>query len=218
MTQQEIIAHLRALYAELAHHCPASWDALNNSYVAGGAIASMVLDEKVNDYDIWFRTKTDWEQVTACMRLTPTKRTKYSWTYVLPDGKIIQLVKSRIGEPETVVGSFDFKHTQSWFEPVVGVLHCDEQFIKMKALTYNPGKLCHPVNTFQRVLKFARRGYSVNGATIAALMNDSGEKYCEALAEAEEKYADDHGELPDTDWYGGWTYYKSYGHGDEGSR
>lgn len=86
------------------------------------------------------------------------------------DARIIQLVKSRIGDADEVVATFDFKHTQSYYSPSDDYLECDREFIRDKVLLYVESKLVHPVNTFQRMLKFARRGYKVPGETLVKLM------------------------------------------------
>ena len=158
------------------------------AYLAGGCIASLVLDEEPADYDVWFEDIESWEQITGLMKIPPFRKSKYSWSYTLDSGKKIQLVKSRVGSPEKVTGTFDFKHTQAFYSR--DKLVYDEEFIKSKQLWFVKGNLCHPVNTFQRVLKFSRRGYSVNDRTICDLMNEAGQQYTDAAFDTGSDYND----------------------------
>ena len=96
------------------------------------------------------------------------KISKYATTFEV-DGKTIQLVESRMGIPEVIVPGFDFKHTHSYMKRD-GTLVCDVDFIKKKQLVFVEGNFNHPVNTMQRVAKFARRGYDIPFETTKALM------------------------------------------------
>ena len=177
-------------------------------FVAGGAIASLVLDEQPKDYDVWFGSLEDWNAAVNGLlgTLPATRMSKYSFTYTLPSGKIVQLVRSRVGTIHEVVSTFDFKHTQGYYSPGMDVMEYDEEFIKSKALTFNKGNLCHPVNTVQRLLKFSRRGYSINNQTIADIMNEVGEIYYQ-------KRLDHDDESPDTDF--GTCFHPGWGGGGE---
>lgn len=212
MDREAVKAHLDGVYDELRSHMDMS-DAmdkafLDKSYIAGGAIVSLVLDEEPKDYDFWFTDYSAFLDSILAMKLEPTRRSKYSTSYVLPSGKEIQLVKSRIGQPADVAGSFDFKHTHCYYMPSRNELVYDEEFIKKKQLVFVPGNLCHPVNTFQRALKFVRRGYTMPNQSIADLMNASGEEYQKRAAT--KSFATERvGPVYTGDWGGS---------GDEGSR
>lgn len=209
MHEREIIDHLsaimRSLRAMIAPTCVGT--AIDRCYIAGGAIASLVQGEVPADYDIWFHTIDDWQEVVSHIAQMPKKKTRYSWTYELPNGAIIQLVKSRLGTPEAVTGTFDFKHTQSYF--FNNELKCDREFILSKTLTFVRGNLCHPVNTIQRVLKFNLRGYAVNGQCLADIMNEAGAEYAEA--HTGDRYFEDDGTCS-------YDHYHKHGTGDAGSR
>jgi len=208
MNAQEVASWLDVVYAELVLRCSGeAVHALGRSYVAGGAIVSLVLGETPNDYDIWFRSLEDWQAAVDGLTLTPIRKSKYSYTYLLPTGKEIQLVKSRLGEPADVVGTFDFKHTHCYYELGKAPVY-DEAFLLSKRLVFVRGNLCHPVNTVQRVLKFVRRGYSVSNQSIADLMNEVGaiyKKQMDALEAASSFGDDERGEMHvfSPEWGGG---------------
>ena len=178
MRTGQIINRLRDEYLTLmsAVGTEASRILSEKTFIAGGAIASLVLDEEPKDFDVWFHDIEAWNAVITAMPMAPDRTSKYSFTYTV-NGRVFQLVRSRLGSPEKVTKTFDFRHTQAYFDPLGLRLVADEEFIKAKQLVFVRGNLCHPVNTVQRVLKLARRGYSINNQTIADLMNEVGEIY-----------------------------------------
>lgn len=144
---------------------------MSGLFIAGGSIVSLVLGEEPHDFDVWFRSISHYEQAITDMRFyVPQRTSRFSTTYKLGSGKIVQLIKNRLGEPEKTISGFDFRHTQAFYDPSTGRLEYDEALIVSKNLEFCLGNLEHPVNTFQRVLKFVRRGYYVKNNTIIDLM------------------------------------------------
>lgn len=146
---------------------------LTNAYLAGGCIASLVLGELPKDYDVWFENPEDFEAAISGLaknqfEVSDHSSSKYAETFKYA-GITVQLVQSRMGKPEVVVPQFDFKHTQSYMKRD-GTLVYDEAFILEKKLVFVPGNFSHPVNTMQRVNKFARRGYDIPYETTRDLM------------------------------------------------
>lgn len=138
-------------------------------YIAGGSIASLILNEEVKDYDVWFENIRDFSEVDSNPNVANVAtRSNFATTVFLPSGKKIQFIQSRLGKPQRVVPTFDFKHTHSYYT-IDGVLSCDINFIKNKELIF-AGRLDHPLNTLERVLKFQRRGYYVPSATLMDIM------------------------------------------------
>jgi len=158
MNKLQIIDHLNGVYIELMA-ASLSKGGLRRSCIAGGALASLVFDEEPKDFDVWFEDEAAFAD--ACLGVTFKKETRYAHTFTLPSGRIIQYVKSRLGSPEKIVGGFDFRHTQSYYKPS-GELLIDEKFILSKELSFVRGNLTHPVNTVQRAMKFAKRGYRMS--------------------------------------------------------
>lgn len=139
-------------------------------YIAGGSIASIVLGEEPKDYDMWFESPEAFKDVDDSRWVTAfqTGKTKYATTCTLPSGKIVQFVQNRMGPPSQLVPQFDFRHTHSYYLQN-GTLSYDRDFIERKCLEFK-GRLDHPMNTMERVLKFSKRGYYVPFETIQALM------------------------------------------------
>lgn len=170
-----MIEKLRDIYQQIRNNsaCKQSFD---QSFIAGGAIASLALGEEPKDYDVWFRSYDDAKIASDNMMLAPIKESRFAWSYRLPLGTEIQIVHSRTGTPKEVTGTFDFKHTQGFYVPGsdwwIEDLEYNEELIKSKKLIYNKGNLCHPVNTMQRFQKFIRRGYFMDQESIIDLMLD----------------------------------------------
>lgn len=171
--REEIKAHLNGVFNEIE----AFLGFKPTCYIAGGSIASIVLGETPNDYDVWFELPDYFDQVDKAVTkadlaqnimFATTNRTKYATTVFLPSGKKVQFVCNRMGHPDGLVPQFDFRHTQSFYTQE-GFLSCDIEFISRRCLEF-VGKLDHPINTMERVLKFSKRGYFVPSETLESLM------------------------------------------------
>ncbi len=167
-SESEIKSHLAEVFINIEKMTGPMPDA----FIAGGCIASLVLDEEVKDYDVWFSDPEDYKKASEAIKAKyPFEESKYALTFTLPDGDKVQLVQSRMGVPEVLVPKFDYKHTHSYYTKA-GVLKYDEAFIKTKELVFVRGNFDHPVNTMQRMLKFQKRGYNVSTQTVMDLMKD----------------------------------------------
>ena len=170
------------------------WNAIGffgGSYIAGGAIASLILEQTPNDYDIWFETLKEWETAVAQAEASVAPihylaRTEHAMTFKLETGEVIQLVKSRLGVGEEVAEQFDFRHAQAYFYPVLPdekegddffntdgeVIYVGQNctdIIRDKILLFD-GVLDYPIHTLSRLQKFALRGYTIPDQTIAKIV------------------------------------------------
>jgi hypothetical protein len=183
MNREQIKVRLDTFYHGLESIGLPKQDLELGTFIAGGCIASMVLDQDVKDFDVWFRDAETYEKLVALLverRFVISRTSRFGITFQLfihADGfwdhaVEVQFIKNRIGHPDQTVAGFDFKHTQSYFIPYGGIMKVDEEHIKSRKLVYVPGNLEHPVNTVERVLKFVRRGFFVEQQTIIDLMKD----------------------------------------------
>lgn len=138
-------------------------------YFAGGCIASIVLGQPVNDYDLWFESPEDFQDVDSKLYLHDNiTRSKFATTLILPSEKKIQFVQNRMVPANVLVPQFDFKHTHSYYIPGEK-LSVDVNFIQSRTLSF-VGSLDHPINTFERMIKFSKRGHYVSFECIQNLM------------------------------------------------
>ena len=169
---QNIKEHLDAVFKEVEEYLGFK----PKCYFAGGCIASLVLEQPVNDYDLWFEEPADFQDVDSKLPATPfsgfekdnVSRSKFATTLNLPSGKKIQFVQNRMGPANILVPQFDFKHTHSYYIPGEK-LSVDVNFIQSRTLSF-VGSLDHPINTFERMIKFSKRGYYVSFECIQNLM------------------------------------------------
>lgn len=173
---QNIKEHLDAVFKEIEEYLGFK----PKCYFAGGCIASLVLEQPVNDYDLWFESPEDFQEVDDKLVVTPPiddfdftpqiviEKSKFATTLFLLSGKKIQFVKNRMGPANVLVPQFDFKHTHSYYIPGEK-LSVDVNFIQSRTLSF-VGSLDHPINTFERMIKFSKRGYYVSFECIQNLM------------------------------------------------
>lgn len=170
MTSDQIKQHLMGVFNKVKDYCHFA-KGLDEGFFAGGVFSSLVRGEEVADYDIWFKSIGAWDSVDASIGSRAQRRSAFGTTIKLPSGEVVQLIKTRLGEPEATVSTFDFIHCQAFFVPTTGQLVYNEEFLNSKVLEFNPQTLKqHPVNTIERMLKFTRRGYLVRQQSIVDIL------------------------------------------------
>lgn len=180
---QVVSDHLGGIYSEIFMRL----GRFEGSYIAGGAIASVILGEKPKDYDVWFETEVAWSAAVSRAKLAVQAgmielvyNSEHAFTFkVIEPGRTydVQLVKSRVGEAYEVVEMFDFRHTQAFYYPDEdGRGDCLEfvgkntpEFIQQKVIAFD-GTLDWPIHTLSRLQKFALRGYKVPDQALGFLI------------------------------------------------
>lgn len=173
-----------------------------NIIVTGGCIASMLLKEKVNDYDIYFRTrelvdrvykyyksKTDLHETNmpyvpedidiegvsedeTAKKYEPVFFTKNAITLT---GKM-QIVMRFCGDPEEIHDNFDFVHCMNYWDSKDRKVTLKKDALEVlltKELTY-VGSL-YPLCSIIRTRKFIQRGWTINAGQyvkMAMQLND----------------------------------------------
>jgi hypothetical protein len=184
--ERAIIEHLKAVYQKI-------WDTLGRfegSYIAGGSIASLVLGETPNDYDVWFESIADYDAAVVLIKakqddfgegpVTIIAETEHAITFRLAGlDPVLQFVKSRVGAYDEVVEQFDFQHAQACFLPEDQTEGLESEliflgsnsidFIEEKILVF-AGVLDYPTHTFSRIAKFAKRGFKVPDQTLIKMI------------------------------------------------
>lgn len=143
--------------------------------VAGGAIASLLLDEKIADVDIYLRSPKaldDYEvlaerqvhiAVDEAQAYDLVVRTESADTYTHTtnvDMPAIQIIKMMIGQPEDIVRKFDFLHTKVYYDlssDVLSIPSDSMECIKEKVLFYT--QTDYPLSSLFRSRKYIRRGW-----------------------------------------------------------
>jgi hypothetical protein len=149
------------------------------SYITGGCIPSMLMDEFVNDYDIYFYTKEDADRVKKYFETAHTKNKDDKFhVKLITDNAInlsdkIQLITKFVGQPYDVVEKFDWKHIKSYYickEERLYLTNNVYQLICEKELIYTGSD--YPLSSLMRLKKYIKKGWNVSNTTILHIALD----------------------------------------------
>jgi hypothetical protein len=151
----------------------------NNSYITGGCIPSMLIDEFVNDYDIYFYTKEDADGVKKYFETAHTKNKDDKFhVKLITDNAInlsdkIQLITKFWGDPSFVTDEFDWQHIKSWYSCKEEKLYLTSdvyQLVVEKELIYTGSD--YPLSSLMRLKKYIKKGWNVSNTTMLHIALD----------------------------------------------
>lgn len=137
-------------------------------FLAGGAIRAVFTGERISDFDIFFKSQTDFD---LCVKLMAEDSdppsfttTDTAWTHIDKNGDHYQLICAAFGESDVVIRQFDFTCCMAaWRVPYEFIL--DENFMKhcaQRRLVFNVNA-GYPICSMWRVSKFIKRGWRLSG-------------------------------------------------------
>ncbi len=143
----------------------------NGATIAGGSIASLLLKEPVNDWDITFSNISDVDRAIAWSRAdknvnviceTPNAVTIKCAEIEQP----IQLIRVVTGEPRDIIQTFDYVHTTNFYNIRDGLVinTAAASSLLQKKLVYVGTK--YPVAALFRLRKFLSRGWTIDVSQI----------------------------------------------------
>jgi len=142
-----------------------------NGILAGGAITSLFSGRKVSDWDLYFRTISDYQKAESFFNINGKRTfvTDRSATYSLPKKKtpyqLIAYIEKLGGEPREIFKKYDFTVCMCAFDFKVDEFVFDPRFWKhlaQRRLVFNAGTL-YPIVSMLRVQKYCRRGFVISG-------------------------------------------------------
>ena len=145
----------------------------SNGYLAGGAVRAVFTSEPVKDFDIFFRSREDFDRCLEAIGSTPDDsvtftQTDTAWTH--NDGKMLyQLICAEFGEPAEVIKKFDFTCCMAAWTGKEFIL--DDLFLKhcaQRRLVFNPNA-GYPICSAWRAIKFVKRGWNFPGVEVIKL-------------------------------------------------
>jgi hypothetical protein len=159
---------------ELTQHNPLITSSLLDVYdcvVTGGCIASMLLGEKVNDFDIYFRSDVAASKIRhAVVKMYPLKEKSpgmpLSILAITPNSVTLsnktQLITRFTGTPEEIISNFDFVHCTNYWTKKEGLVLNQPalESLLAKDLKYCGSKF--PICSIIRTKKFIRRGWKIS--------------------------------------------------------
>lgn len=144
------------------------------TYIAGGAVVNTLLDIPVVDYDFFVRDEATRDLILTLFSTSGDlgcevrAKTQNGITLKLPTGEIIQIVTRFLGPPSRIFKSFDFEHCKAYFDYKDYSARYNVELIKKKLLVYT-GEDDYPLNTLKRLVKFIRRGWTIENESIMNL-------------------------------------------------
>ena len=154
----------------------------NASYITGGCIPSMLMDEYVNDYDIYFTDHKYADEVKKYYeKRKPTpERLKMNRVFepkLITENAInltdkIQLILKFAGSQKLVTSFFDWEHITSYFSLRDGLVLTDNVYrlIVEKDLIYTGSN--YPLSSLLRLRKFIKKGWTVSTKTMVHIVMD----------------------------------------------
>lgn len=162
---------------------------LEKSFIAGGAIRSLLLNEPINDYDFYFVDEESAASVkrsisNAMMNGTLfSKREKLHLNFkTLTDNALtfnltgtdkytIQFITKYAGAPDRVINRFDFTNSMAYFLPKYDLLSIKPEMhnsLFSKELVFNPN-CWGPAFSLKRFQKFTKDGWTMKTSELLKL-------------------------------------------------
>lgn len=115
----------------------------------------------------FLRSLSNWFKTTSKASII----TEYAISFV-SDGVTYQFVTAFVGEPDRVVGEFDFMHNMFWFKD--GEVYChdlsDWKYLGQNKLVFNQARGRDAASTITRVPKFVARGMTISRTEMAGIV------------------------------------------------
>jgi hypothetical protein len=163
-----------------------------NGFIAGGAVRSVFSSDHVADLDVFFDTRTDFDNCIAALddgEHSPTFTFTDSAATHISNGTDAadiprmryQLICAEFGTPKQIIQKFDFTMCMGAFDVATGEFILDELFLKhvaQKRLCYNSNGV-YPICSLWRAAKFIKRGWRLPGIEaikLALAINNLGMK------------------------------------------
>nr|DAE03530.1 MAG TPA: Nucleotidyltransferase [Siphoviridae sp. ctpoI7] len=150
----------------------------HKGFIAGGCFKNIFKNEKVKDIDMWFENEEQYhvakKHFEALIEVSPERWVKsYEndnvWAvYDKKKNYLLELVKKCFGTPEEILNYFDFTIVKiAYFkveedEDVKYKVKFHKDFFEhlhLKRLVIDDDTTVYPINTFERMLKYAKYGY-----------------------------------------------------------
>ena len=164
----QVISSLKEKVAELQNLLPDDVFNMSDFYFAGGCIYSLWNNVPPKDYDIFCRNKRAIKKIKAYFKRNKDKAssiTKNAITF----GEF-QFITRHIGEPETVVSEFDFRHNMFYFDGKSLETLSSWRYLDDNKLAFNTERARDILNVVLRTPKFVSRGMEISKKDMAEIL------------------------------------------------
>lgn len=150
--------HLEEVRTEIELVIPDN-NLLSKMFIAGGSIRSLATYRNIVDYDIFLKDSDGIRELKETLAYRQVLyESKNSIGLITSTGKHIQFIICASGDPESVVGEFDFTCNQNHWDMGTRALTIHPDAYTMN-LRINPNAR-NAMGTFLRVGKFLTKGYT----------------------------------------------------------
>lgn len=170
----DISKHLREVKNELINLLPPHmWQRLESeAYISGGCIYSLYHGKQPKDYDFFLVNDSLVDELReyfinyAGYHGNDISGGTYNDLPLIITNNAIsignyQIITQWVGEPQDVIGQFDFRHNQFYWKSKRVYTLSDWSYLKGKALVYNEQRARDIVGTIVRVPRFIQRGMTI---------------------------------------------------------
>lgn len=132
-------------------------------FIAGGSIASIIMNEEPNDYDIYFMDLESMLRATEYLKSSRPDVVVSKGANAITLTERFQIITRYTGTPYEVIYKFDFSHCRCYFqqsnsEPL-SIYKDAMESIATKHLIYN--SCPNPIGALYRLKKFFSRGWGI---------------------------------------------------------
>lgn len=146
----------------------------HNGFIAGGCFKNLLCNTEMKDVDVFFEKESDWADADNYFKESEDYGIWYENSKVTAyknkeTGVVVELIRSTFGTPEQIIDKFDFSIVKFAYSKHEN----DDETISYKAI-HHPDFYEHlffkrlvvgkeiffPASTFERVLKYAKYGFS----------------------------------------------------------
>lgn len=132
-------------------------------FIAGGSIASLIMDEEPNDYDIYFKDLESMRRATEYLKSSRPDVIVFNGANAITLTERFQIITRYTGTPDEVICKFDFSHCRCYFYSYSGqplsIYKDAMESIATKHLIYN--SCPNPIGALYRLKKFFYRGWDI---------------------------------------------------------
>jgi len=158
---QKVISALEEIVMQLKDLLQSPEFNFDDFYIAGGCIYSLWNDKEPKDYDVFcknkravkFLKKYFADKPWLCQIVTDNAITSGKFQFITRKGCV--------GNPDTQVGQFDFKHNMFYFNGKEVKCVSGWEFLDSDVLHFNTHRPRDILNTIGRIMKFQDRGMRI---------------------------------------------------------
>lgn len=170
----DISKHLREVKDELIKLLPTQVQQRfeSEAYISGGCIYSLYHDKQPKDYDFFLENDSLVDELReyfidhAGYHGSDISGGTYNDLPLIITNNAIsigkyQIITQWVGEPQEVIGDFDFRHNMFYWKSKKVYTLSDWSYLKGNALVYNEQRARDIVGTIVRVPRFIQRGMTI---------------------------------------------------------